>query len=82
MIKAFVLLSFVGGTGEHLKWFKETKENMLKIKGIAEVHGVFGRWDIVARVEVNTVEELIDVVTDKIRSMPGVQSSETLMMIF
>ena len=82
MIKAFVLLGFVGGTGEHLSWFKETKENMLKIKGITEVHGVFGRWDIVVRVEVDNVDELINVVTDKIRSIPGVQSSETLMMIF
>ena len=82
MIKALVLLNFVGGTGEHLNWFRETKEKLLSIKGIVEVYGVFGRWDIVAKVEVNNVDELVDVVTDKIRSMPGVQTSETLMMIF
>lgn len=82
MIKALVLLTFVGGTGEHLNWFRETKANLLNIKGVSQVYGVFGRWDIVTIVEVNTVEELIDLVTDKIRSMPGVQSSETLLMIF
>ncbi len=81
-MKALVLLNFVGGTGEHLSWFRETKQKLLGIKGISEVYGVFGRWDIVAIVEVPTVNELIDVVTDKIRSMPGVQSSETLLMIF
>ncbi len=82
MIRALVLLTFVGGTGEHLSWFRETKEKLVNIKGVSQVYGVFGRWDIVTIVEVNTVEELIDLVTDKIRSMPGVQSSETLLMIF
>jgi DNA-binding Lrp family transcriptional regulator len=82
LIRALVLLTFVGGTGEHLSWFRETKEKLVNIKGVSQVYGVFGRWDIVTIVEVNTVEELIDLVTDKIRSMPGVQSSETLLMIF
>jgi DNA-binding Lrp family transcriptional regulator len=82
LIRALVLLTFVGGTGEHLSWFRETKAKLVNIKGVSQVYGVFGRWDIVTIVEVNTVEELIDLVTDKIRSMPGVQSSETLLMIF
>ncbi len=82
LIAAFILLTFVGGTGEHLSWFRETKENLLKIKGVVEVYGVFGRWDIIVRVQVNSVEELVDLVADKIRSMPGVQTSETLLVIF
>ncbi|WP_455364879.1 Lrp/AsnC ligand binding domain-containing protein [[Eubacterium] cellulosolvens] len=82
MIKAFILMTFVGGTGEHLTWFKTTKEKLLKLKGIMEVYGVFGRWDIVARVEVEDMDELTNVVTDKIRSIPGIQTSETLLVIF
>ena len=82
MVKAFILMTFVGGTGEHLNWFKETKEKLLKFKGIVEVYGVFGRWDIVAVIDVGDIEELKQLVTDKIRSMPGVQSSETLLVIF
>jgi DNA-binding Lrp family transcriptional regulator len=75
-------MTFVGGTGEHLNWFKQTKEKLMKFKGIVEVYGVFGRWDIVARAEVKDVDELRDLVADKIRSMPGVLSSETLLVIF
>lgn len=82
MVKAFILMTFVGGTGEHLNWFKQTKEKLLKIEGIKEVYGVFGRWDIVVIAEVDTLGKLTDLVTDKIRSMPGIQSSETLLMIF
>jgi DNA-binding Lrp family transcriptional regulator len=82
LIKAFILMTFVGGTGEHLDWFKQTKEKLLKCKGITEVYGVFGRWDIIAVAEAESVEELRNLVTDKIRSMPGVQTSETLLVIF
>ena len=79
---AFILMTFVGGTVEHLTWFKTTKEKLLKIEGIVEVHGVFGRWDILARAEVENMEELTNLVADKIRSIPGVQASETLLVIF
>ena len=82
LIKAFILITFVGGTGEHLSWFKKTKEELMNIKGIREVYGVFGRWDIITRVESSTIEDLRDLVTDKIRSVPGVQSSETVIVIF
>ena len=75
-------MTFVGGTGEHLSWFKQTKEELLKFKGIVEVYGIFGRWDIIARTEVDSLDELRELVTDKIRSMPGVQLSETLLVIF
>jgi DNA-binding Lrp family transcriptional regulator len=75
-------MTFVGGTGEHLSWFKQTKEKLLNFKGIAEVYGVFGRWDIVVVADVDTLDELTNLVTDKIRSIPGIQSSETLLMIF
>jgi|APFre7841882590_1041340.scaffolds.fasta_scaffold59511_1 DNA-binding Lrp family transcriptional regulator len=82
LLMALVLMNFVGGTGEHLTWFKETKEKLIKLKGVNEVYGVFGRWDIVLKVQVNNMDELVDLITDKIRSIPGVQSSETLLMIF
>ncbi|MEM4246324.1 MAG: Lrp/AsnC ligand binding domain-containing protein [Candidatus Bathyarchaeia archaeon] len=75
-------MTFVGGTGEHLSWFKTTKEKLLKFKGVAEVYGVFGRWDIIARVEVEDMDQLTNLVTDKIRSIPGIQTSETLLVIF
>jgi len=82
MVKAFILMTFVGGTGEHLTWFKSTKEKLLKFKGVTEVYGVLGRWDIIARVESQTMEEMTNLIADKIRSMPGIQLSETLLVIF
>jgi len=82
MVKALVLMTLVGGTGERLEWSKETKDQLKQIAGVDEVYGVFGRYDLVAMVEAETWEKLTILVTDKIRSVPGVQTSETLTIVF
>ena len=46
MIRAIVLLTMLGGTGEKLDWSKETKNRLRKIAGVNEVYGVLGRCDL------------------------------------
>jgi len=82
MIQAIVLMTMLGGTGEHLDWSRETKDRLLKIEGVKQVFGVFGRYDILAQVEAENMETLTTLIADKIRSVPGIQTSETLMVIF
>ena len=82
MINAIVLLTMLGGTGEKLTWSKETKERIKKIAGVKEVYGVLGRCDLVALVEAESTEELTSLVADEIRGVPGVQTSETLTVVF
>jgi len=82
LINAIVLLTMLGGTGEKLTWSKETKERIKKIAGVKEVYGVLGRCDLVALVEAESTEELTSLVADEIRGVPGVQTSETLTVVF
>jgi DNA-binding Lrp family transcriptional regulator len=46
------------------------------------VYDVFGRYDFVVKVKTKTLEELGNVVTDCIRGIKGVLTTETLVMGF
>jgi len=73
---AFVLIRV--GAGEHLSFMKSVKEEIAKIKGVKKVYEVFGRYDLVTLLEAPTLEELSSTITDKIRAVEGVQSTESL----
>ena len=78
--KAFVLIKF--GTSTHLNFARLTKEKIAKIERVKEVYGVFGRHDIIAKVEASSLESLASLIADKIRSIPGIISTETLVVGF
>ena len=82
MVRAIVLITVLGGTGERLDWVKETAKQLKQIPGVKDVFGVLGRFDLVANVEVGGLEELTSLVADKMRSVPGIQTSETLTVAF
>ena len=82
MVRAMVLITVLGGTGERLDWVKETAKQLKQIPGVKDVFGVLGRFDLVANVEVESLEELTSLVADKMRSVPGIQTSETLTVAF
>ena len=80
MVTAFVLIKV--GTGKHLNFAKSAKEEMLKIEGVTKVYGVFGRFDQIAQIEAANLEELSRIIADKIRAIPGVLSTESLIIGF
>jgi len=80
MVEALVLIRV--GSSEALNFMKTIKEEIRKVAGVKEIYGVFGRYDFVIRVETKTLEELGNLVTDCIRSIKGVLTTETLVMGF
>jgi len=80
MVEALVLIRV--GSSEALNFMKTIKEEIRKVAGVKEIYGVFGRYDFVIRVETKTLEELGNLVTDCIRSIKGVLTTETLIMSF
>lgn len=76
MVMAFVLIRV--GAGEHLSFVKSVKEEIAKIKGVKKVYAVFGRYDLIVLLEAPTLEELSATITDKIRALEGVQTTESL----
>jgi len=51
------------------------------IEGVSEVHGTFGAYDILAKVKSDQVEKLRETITWKIRKIPKIRSTLTLMGI-
>jgi DNA-binding Lrp family transcriptional regulator len=80
MVQAFVLIRM--GSSETLNFMKSVKERICAVKGVKEVYGVFGRVDLVIRVETKTLQDLGNLITDCIRGIEGVQTTETLVIGF
>ena len=49
-----------------------------EVKGVSEVFSVAGRYDLVAIVRAQRNEDLADIVSGSIHSLPGIVESETL----
>ena len=72
MISAIVLL-----TTERDK-INKVAEAIADIEGVSEVYSVAGRYDLAAVIRVKNNEDLAGVVTERIRKVGGITSSETL----
>ncbi len=75
MAEAYVLINCEIGSEE------KVIEELKTIDGIKEVHGTFGAYDILAKVESDQVETLRETITWKIRKINKIRSTLTLMGI-
>ena len=75
MPSAYVLINCDLGSEESI--IKEIHT----LEGVNEVKGTYGVYDIIAKVESNQMEALKDTITWKIRRMPKVRSTVTLIVI-
>jgi len=78
MVIAFIMIRV--GTGELMAWLKSVKEKVAMVHGVKEVYSILGHYDIMAKVEAKSVEDLTNIVVDGIRSVPGVIATETLLV--
>ena len=58
--------------------FDEVLPEIKNIKGVKEAFGTLGRWDIVVKVSIPSLQEM-DKITYAIKSIPGIRDVETLM---
>ena len=75
MAEAYVLINCEIGSEE--KVISELKS----VSGVKEVHGTFGAYDVLAKVEAEQVETLRETITWKIRKIDKIRSTLTLMGI-
>ncbi len=59
----------------------EIIDEIKQLEDVKEVHGVFGAYDIIVKLESANVENLRDTITWKIRKLNRVRSTLTLMTI-
>lgn len=75
MATAYVLINCELGSEEAVISELKTMED------VVEVHGTFGAYDILAKVESEQVEKLRETITWKVRKIPKIRSTLTLMGI-
>jgi DNA-binding Lrp family transcriptional regulator len=56
----------------------ELAQTMAELEGVTEVFSVAGQYDLVALVRVRENEQLAHVISERMRKLPGITSSETL----
>lgn len=57
---------------------RQVANELKKLKGVEKAFLVSGLYDVVARVHGASTEEILALVYDKIRPLPGVKSSQTM----
>ncbi|MEM1524594.1 MAG: Lrp/AsnC ligand binding domain-containing protein [Nitrososphaerales archaeon] len=75
MPEAFVLINCELGLE------KDILHSLSNLKGVEEVHLVYGVHDIIVKVKSEALEELKDIIINKIRKMNGIRSTSTLIVI-
>ena len=75
MAEAYILINCDIGSEE------EVITALKAVDGIKEVHGTFGAYDILAKLESSQVEELRETITWKIRKIDKIRSTLTLIGI-
>lgn len=75
MPKAFVLINADLGAEEDL--VRELK----KMPNVTEVHMVYGVYDIIAKVEADTMEKIKETISWRIRKLEKVRSTLTMIVI-
>ena len=75
METAFVLINTEMGS-------ETAVSNLLReFDEVKEVHGVYGVYDLVVRVEAESMQELKDVISTKIRRLENIRSTLTMIVI-
>jgi DNA-binding Lrp family transcriptional regulator len=75
MPKAFVLINVESGSEDDV--LKELKG----IKGVEEAYFSYGVYDIITKIKAETMEQLKELVTRQVRTLPKVRSTLTLIMM-
>jgi DNA-binding Lrp family transcriptional regulator len=71
---AFVLIGVETGS-EH-----DIIRQLRMLKGVKDAYSVYGVYDIVVKVQSESERELKEIITYKIRGMPKIRSTQTLMI--
>ena len=75
MPSAFVLVNTeIGSESDVLTALK-------KVNGVQKAHTIYGVYDIIAKIEADSIDKLKEIVTWRIRKIDGVRSTLTMVVV-
>ena len=72
MITCFILIRIQANKED------EVYDSLSKVKNIEGIREVFGEYDMIARIEAKNLKEMRVIIISKVRSVPGVLATTTL----
>ena len=75
MSVSYVLINVEPGAEE------EVLKEVRKVPNVKECHRIYGIYDMIAKVEADSMDRLKEIITWKIRRLSGVRSTITTMVI-
>lgn len=57
---------------------KDVYERLLHVENIVELYPLFGDYDLIAKVEASSIDEIGSIVLSQIRPISGVKATKTL----
>jgi len=71
---AYILASFNAGTE------RDAYDDISTLDSVKDINLLFGEWDVIAKVEVDGPGELEKFIVDRVRSIPGVKLTSTMIV--
>ncbi len=75
MVKAYILIKAEVGQEDSVL------QDMLALSVTEEAHKVFGPYDIVAEVRGRDMETLVEIITEKVRKIKGIEDTQSILVI-
>jgi len=75
MADAYVLINCALGKEEFIL------QSLREMKGVSNVNGVFGAYDIIVRIQNDELHEMRNLITEQIRKIEFIRSTLVLMII-
>ena len=75
MVKAYVLIKAQVGKEDAVL------REVIGLSVTDEAHKVFGPYDIVAEVRGRDMETLVEIITDKVRKIDGIEDTQSILVI-
>jgi len=73
-MKAYILITVKTGSE------RGVYENLNSIKGVEEVNELYGGWDLIVKVDVESPEDLDALLTENIRAMKEIEKTSTMIV--
>ncbi|MEM3006132.1 MAG: Lrp/AsnC ligand binding domain-containing protein [Candidatus Bathyarchaeia archaeon] len=73
-IKAYIFMSIMAGLEE------EACRKLTEFEGVKEVATIFGEYDAIAKTETRDIDQLKDLILEKLRGVPGITYTATMIV--
>ncbi len=57
---------------------KDVYQKLLKIDEVVELYPLFGEYDLIAKIEATTYDQIGEIVVSRIRAIDGIKTTKTL----